>query len=342
MDGVGWRYIKTRKPWAIDKYKKQLSDEIEYWTFIQYLFFKQWKKLKDYANKQGIRIIGDVPFYIAADSVDTWSKSEIFKIDKNTYKPIVVSGCPPDAFSKTGQLWGNLIYDWNAIKKQNYKWWISRIEESLNLYDVIRIDHFRGFESFWEVPYGDSTAENGKWEKGPGKEIFDVIENKLGKVDIIAEDLGYLTDEVKKLLKDTGFPGMKVLQFAFSGANTNYYLPHKYRRNCIAYTGTHDNDTCKGWFDKTGDRQEVLNAKKYLGLNNEEGYNFGFLRGVWSSVADIAIAPMQDFLNLGNDSRMNLPSSFGGNWSWRVRKYQLDDDICKKIYDLSYRYGRVD
>ena len=334
--------IKRRELSAIDRYKKILADDIEYWIFIQYLFFKQWKKLKEYVNKQGIKIIGDLPFYIATDSADTWSKSENFKIDKKTYKPMVVSGCPPDAFSKTGQLWGNLIYDWESIKKDNYKWWLSRVEESLNLYDVIRIDHFRGFESYWTVPYGDSTAENGKWEKGPGKEIFYVIESKLGKINIIAEDLGYLTDEVKKLLKDTGFPGMKVLQFAFSGSNTNYYLPHNYIRNCIAYTGTHDNDTFKGWYEKTGSREEVINAKKYLGLNNEEGYNFGFLRGVWSSIADIAIAPMQDFLNLGNDSRMNLPSSFGGNWSWRIRRNQLNGDISNKIYDLSHRYRRID
>ena len=334
--------IKKREYYEMEAYKSVLLDEIEYWNFIQYLFFKQWGNLKKYVNDKGIKIIGDIPIYVSADSSDTWSRPSNFKLDKNTLQPLVVAGCPPDSFCKTGQLWGNLIYDWDYMKKNNYEWWMKRIAQSFKLYDVIRIDHFRGFESYWQVPFGNPTAEHGRWQKGPGIDFFNAIKNKFGNVGIIAEDLGFITDEVRNLLNSTGFPGMRVLQFAFGGSNKNDYLPHRYIKNCIAYTGTHDNDTFLGWYQQSGGRHEIENAKKYLGLNGEERYNWGFLRGVWSSVADVAIAPMQDFLNLGADSRMNLPSSFGGNWSWRVTEGQLNDWLQRRIYELSKMYGRVD
>ncbi|MBE6049262.1 MAG: 4-alpha-glucanotransferase [Clostridium sp.] len=332
--------IKFRKIDALNHYKEKLKDEIEYWCFIQYLFFTQWKDVKKYANDNGIEIIGDIPIYVSADSVDTWSNPENFKLDKNTLEPISVAGCPPDAFSSTGQLWGNVIYDWDYMKKNDYEWWINRIEENFKLYDVVRIDHFRGLESYWEVPYGEVTAVKGKWSKGPAMDLFKVIRKKLGDVNIIAEDLGFLTDEVIKFVKDSGCPGMKILQFAFDGSNGNYYLPHNYVKNCIAYTGTHDNDTCMGWYENTSSENDRKNAKEYLGLNKEEGYNWGFIRGVWSSIALITIAQMQDFLGIGNEGRMNLPSSLGGNWSWRMRNNLDLNTLANKILKINYRYSR--
>ena len=331
--------IKKRTEGSIKHYSKEVKEDVEYWMFIQYIFFKQWYKLKSYANSLGVRIIGDMPIYIAADSVDVWANPQGFLLDKNQV-PISVAGCPPDAFSETGQLWGNPIYDWSYLEKTGYKWWINRVRESLKMYDVIRIDHFRGFESYWSVPYGEKTAVNGKWVKGPGTKLFKAIENALGKVNIIAEDLGYLTDEVLKFRDETGFPGMKVLQFAFDSREESDYLPHNYIKNCIAYTGTHDNDTFRGWYELTGNKEDIKHCIKYLHLNEDEGYNWGFIRGAWSSVADTAIAIMQDFLNLGNEARMNLPSTTGENWRWRLKEGMLTDELAKKIYDMTKLYGR--
>lgn len=332
--------IKFRKKEALASYKEKLKDEIEYWCFIQYLFFSQWNNVKKYANEKGIEIIGDIPIYVSADSVDTWSNPENFKLNKDTLDPISVAGCPPDAFSSTGQLWGNVIYDWDYMKKNDYKWWINRIEENFRLYDVVRIDHFRGLESYWEIPYGETTAIKGKWSKGPAMDVFKVIREKLGDVNIIAEDLGFLTDEVVEFVKESECPGMKILQFAFDGSNDNHYLPHNYIKNCIAYTGTHDNDTCMGWYRNTSSENDRRNAKEYLGLNQEEGYNWGFIRGIWSSIAVIAIAQMQDFLSIGNEGRMNLPSSLGGNWSWRMRGDIDLDSLANKLSNINYRYSR--
>ena len=333
--------IKKREPEAIKKYKESLKDEIEFWSFVQYLFFEQWNALKDYTNSLGIEIIGDIPIYVAEDSVDAWSAPENFKMNLKEMKPLFVAGCPPDMFSETGQLWGNPIYDWDAMKKNNYKWWISRIKESLKLYDIVRIDHFRGFEAYWQIPYGEPTAVNGKWVKGPGMSLFNAVKKELGEINVIAEDLGFLTDEVKEFLKETGYPGMKILEFGFGGGDSEY-LPHNYIKNCIAYTGTHDNDTFLGWFEKTGTKKEVRNAIKYLGLNEEEGYNWGFIRGIWSSVADTAIAPMQDFLNLGNEARVNLPSTLGTNWQWRAKKEDINENLANKIYKFTKLYGRCE
>ena len=332
--------IKLRNKRALEIYKEDLKEEINYWIFVQYLFFKQWNALKAYVNDLGIKIIGDIPIYMSADSADTWANGEFFKLDEHK-NPIVVAGCPPDAFSDTGQLWGNPIYDWKYLEKTGYKWWINRIKESLKLYDIVRIDHFRGFEAYWEIPFGDTTAERGKWVKGPGIELFDAIKAELGEIAIIAEDLGYLTQEVIDFRNETGYPGMKILQFAFDTREESDYLPHNYKKNCIVYTGTHDNDTIMGWVNTTGVKKDVDFAKKYLKLDKREGYHWGFIRGAWSSTGNVAIAPMQDFLGLGNEARMNLPSTVGSNWKWRMKKETLNNALSGKIYELTKRYGRL-
>lgn len=330
--------IKLRKPFALQHYRKKLKEKIEFWIFIQYLFFKQWHKVKKYANQKGIYIIGDIPIYVAEDSADTWANSELFLLDKNK-TPIKVAGCPPDAFSKTGQLWGNPIYNWEELDKKHFTWWIQRIKGNYQLYDMIRIDHFRGFDSYWEISYGDPTAEKGRWVKGPGMKLFNALRAELGNLPIIAEDLGYLTESVIQLREETGYPGMKVLQFAFDAREESDYLPHHYDKNCIVYTGTHDNDTVNGWL-KTANPTDVQYAIRYLKLNKEEGYHWGFIRGAWSSVGKIAIAQMQDFLGLGSEARMNIPSTIGGNWKWRATKEQLSPALAEKILELTKLYGR--
>ena len=334
--------IRLRMEKSISKYKIELSDEINYWKFLQYEFFKQWNKLKNYINKLGIKVIGDIPIYVAEDSADLWSNPKVFLVDKNTLRPLKVAGCPPDAFSATGQLWGNPIYDWNYLEDTEYSWWINRIRQSLKLYDVIRIDHFRGFEAYWTVPNGEKTAMNGEWVKGPEMKLFYAIKKELGEVKIIAEDLGLLTEDTVSFRKKTGFPGMKVLAFAFSGESDNPYLPHNYEKNCVAYTGTHDNDTTRGWFETTGSEEEIKNAIEYLNLTEEEGYNWGLIRGIWGSVANTSIALMQDFLNLGNEARINLPSTMGNNWCWRAKKSAFTNELAKKIYRLTKIYGRCE
>ncbi len=330
--------IKLRKKTALEHYKEELKNEIDYWVFLQYIFFKQWAALKNYANINGIKIIGDIPIYGAEDSADTWANSEVFMLDEEK-RPIVVSGCPPDAFSATGQLWGNPIYNWSHLEKTHYKWWIERIKGNINLYDVTRIDHFRGFESFWQIPYGEPTAVNGKWVKGPGIKLFNAVKEVLGEVDIIAEDLGYLTQEVIDFRDASGYPGMKVLEFAFDTREESDYLPHNYEKNCIVYTGTHDNDTVMGWFENT-QKSDTDFAKRYLKLNKKEGYNWGFIRGALSSVGNLAIAQMQDYLGLGSEARMNIPSTLGGNWLWRVKREYLSHKLAKKINKITKLYGR--
>jgi len=331
--------IKHREKSVMTNYCEKLKDEIDYWIFLQYIFFKQWQSLKSYANNKGIKIIGDIPIYVASDSADTWQNTEIFLLDKDK-NPISVGGCPPDAFSKTGQLWGNPLYDWDLLEKRNFNWWISRIKNNMKLFDVTRIDHFRGFESYWEVPFGEETAINGKWSKGPGMKLFDAINKELGKVDIIAEDLGFLTNEVVELREKTGYPGMKVLQFAFDTREESDYLPHNYDKNCVVYTGTHDNDTACGWL-KSAEKADVEHAIKYLKLNADEGYHWGFIRGVWSSVANLSIAQMQDFLGLDSAARMNIPSTIGINWKWRIKGQCLTNELSEKIYDITRLYGRL-
>lgn len=331
--------IRFREKEAMDKYKKELEDEIGYWIFLQYIFHKQWRSLKEYANSNGIKIIGDIPIYVAGDSCDVWADHKMFLLDEERV-PLRVAGCPPDYFSETGQLWGNPLYDWVYLYKNNYIWWVNRIKMSLKLYDLVRIDHFRGFEAFWSIPYGDETAINGEWVKGPGVKLFNKIKEELGEVNIIAEDLGLLTKEVIDFLKETGFPGMKVLQFAFSRDYESQYVPHNHIKNCVVYTGTHDNDTFLGWFQDEKNKGDVEYAKEYLKLSEEEGYNWGFIRGAWSSVAALAIAPMQDFLGLDNNYRMNKPSIAENNWRWRAREEQLNEDLEIKIKKLTELYRR--
>ncbi|MBN1051277.1 4-alpha-glucanotransferase [Clostridium botulinum] len=334
--------IKLRKKEVLNKYREELKDEINLWKFIQYKFFEQWTNLKKYVNDLDIEIIGDIPIYVAEDSADIWANPKAFLLDEETLVPLKVSGCPPDNFAVTGQLWGNPIYNWDYIDKTNYKWWIDRMKQSSKLYDVIRIDHFRGFESYWSIPYGDPTAENGEWVKGPGMKLFNAIKKELGDIKIIAEDLGFLTDEVVKFREESGFSGMRVLQFAFVGDAANRDLPHNYEENCIAYTGTHDNNTFRGWLEKTGTEEEIEASIKYLGLNKEEGYNWGFIRGVWSSKAYLSIALIQDFLNLGNESRINVPSTLGQNWRWRAKEDVFTDELAEKIYEITKMYGRCE
>lgn len=330
--------IKLRDEKALTHYKELLKEETDYWTFLQYMFFKQWKALKAHANENGIKIIGDIPIYVAEDSSDTWANGEVFLLDEEK-RPVVVSGCPPDAFAATGQLWGNPIYDWEYLKNTKYQWWVERIKGSLSLYDITRIDHFRGFESFWQIPFGELTAVNGKWVKGPGIQLFDAIKEALGEVEIIAEDLGYLTQEVADFRDATGYPGMKVLEFAFDAREESDYLPHNYDKNCVVYTGTHDNDTVMGWIENA-DKNDVDFAVKYLKLNEEEGCNWGFIRGALSSVAKLAVVQMQDYLGLGTEARMNIPSTIGGNWQWRVKQEALSDQLAQKINEAVKLYGR--
>ncbi|MBR1477269.1 MAG: 4-alpha-glucanotransferase [Lachnospiraceae bacterium] len=331
--------IRTRKPDAMKKYEQELSDEIRFYEFQQYEFALQWSALKKYANERNIKIIGDIPIYVAFDSADTWSNPELFKFDKKGY-PTVVAGCPPDGFSATGQLWGNPIYDWEYHKKTGYEWWIRRIEHCFKLYDVLRIDHFRGFDEYYEIPYGSETAMHGEWVKGPGYELFKVMKENLGDKEVIAEDLGFLTPSVLKLVKKTGYPGMKVLQFAFDSREESDYLPYNYGRNCVVYTGTHDNQTSKGWYKSAG-RKDKSFARRYMCVRSPEDAAYDMIRTVLSSVADTAIIPMQDYLNLGDEARINTPSTLGGNWIWRMDKDALTNELSEKIRLLSRTYGRI-
>ena len=331
--GVAWfeweKDLKLRKPSEIEKAKEEFAEDVEFWKMLQYLFFKQWTELKAYANEKGIQIIGDVPIYVAGDSADVWANPGQFYLDENL-DPIDVSGCPPDAFSDDGQLWGNPLFRWDAMKKDGYTWWTKRIKAMSELYDVVRIDHFRGFDSYYAIPAKDKTARNGEWREGPGMDLFNTLEKKLGRLNIIVEDLGYLTPSVKQLLKDTGFPGMKLIQFAFDSREESDYLPHTYQKNCVVYTGTHDNDTIMGWC-KTAPKESVKYAKEYLRLNKEEGYNWGTMKAVWGCVGDMAIVPMQDILGIGSEGRMNTPSTLGMNWKWRAVDGQITSALAKKV-----------
>lgn len=319
-------------------FERSNQEEIFFWVFTQYLFLNQWLKLKKYANENGINIIGDLPIYVAEDSADVWGNPSIFKLN-DSLQPVTVAGCPPDYFSETGQLWGNPIYNWEALEKQNFSWWVKRIKHSFKLFDKLRIDHFRGFESYWEVKYNSETAINGKWTIGPGIKLFNKIRDELGDLNIIAEDLGFITEDVVELIKKTGFPGMKVLQFAFDSNGESDYLPHNYDKNCVVYTGTHDNNTALGWFEEIP-KDDYEFAVRYLKIDNYESLHWGLIRGAWSSTAYLAIAQMQDFIGLGKEARMNTPSTLGGNWSWRIRKGELTDELALKIAQLTSTYER--
>lgn len=331
--------LKHREKAALDKCRKSLSNEIEFWNFIQYEFFKQWFELKAYVNQLGIQIIGDIPIYVSTDSSDTWARPELFKLDED-YQPITVAGCPPDAFTEDGQLWGNPIYNWDYLEETDYKWWVERMKQNATLYDMIRIDHFRGFESYWEVPFGEETARNGKWTKGPGYKLFKTINKAIGNVAIIAEDLGFITEEVIKLRKKTGYPGMSIMQFAFDTNGESQYLPHNCDRESVAYIGTHDNETIVGWMENPDNAKQFAFAKRYLRLTKKEGYAWGFIRGLWASPANLVIAQMQDILGLDDRARMNIPSTVGDNWNWRMKKDAINEGIIRKLKRLTKTYGR--
>lgn len=331
--------IRLRRPAAIKRYSKEYAYEIGFYYFLQYFFTKQWKALKAYANEKGIEIVGDIPIYVAFDSADSWANPELFQLDEENL-PIGVAGCPPDAFSETGQLWGNPLYNWEYHKETKYAWWLKRIAHCYELYDVVRIDHFRGFDEYWFVPYGDETAQNGHWEPGPGIELFMAMKRKFGKLQVIAEDLGFLTPSVLQLLEDTGFPGMKVLQFAFGGDAKNLYLPHNHKQNCVVYTGTHDNETTVGWYHNLNDWTRG-HVNKYFGLADGKDINWKFIQVALSSVADTVVIPMQDYLGLGNEARINTPSSLGKNWEWRMKKDACTQELAAKMKELAIIYGRL-
>lgn len=333
--------IRVRKPEALAYYEEKCKDEILFQKYLQYEFSRQWKQLKGYANKKGIEIIGDVPIYVAFDSADSWSHPELFQFDENNI-PIEVAGCPPDGFSATGQLWGNPLYDWEYHKQTGYEWWISRIEYSRQLYDVVRIDHFRGFDEYYAIPYGDATAENGRWKQGPGYDIFKAISDKLGDMKIIAEDLGYLTESVIELVHKTGYPGMKIIQFAFDSRESGDYMPYHYGKNSVVYTGTHDNNTICGWYEGISEEDRRLSAE-YFGKTElkEDEIAWSFIRLAQSTTPDTCIIPLQDYLGLGEEARLNTPSVLGGNWNWRFLPGAVDDELVKRIRRVCEIYGRV-
>ncbi len=321
--------LRRREPRALARTGEELREETDFWQGVQYLFFRQWQKLKEYVNGRGIGLIGDLPIYVALDSADVWAGPELFQLDRELV-PTEVAGCPPDAFAADGQLWGNPLFDWERMEADGYAWWIGRIAHQLRLYDMLRIDHFRGFESYYAIPFGEGTARNGRWRPGPGMKLFRAVEAALGQKDIIAEDLGYLTPEVRQMLAESGFPGMKVLQFAFDSREESDYLPHNYDKNCVVYVGTHDNDTALGWLD-TVSPEDRRYAMDYLKLTGAEGYHWGLMRGAWASAAQLAVVTAQDLLGLGSGARMNTPSTLGGNWQWRAMPGVFTEELAQRL-----------
>ena len=336
--------IRDYEPEAVQAWSEKMQDEIGYYEYLQFEFARQWKKLRDYASAQGIRIIGDIPIYVSADSADFWAHRELFQLDDRG-RIRMIAGVPPDGFSATGQVWGNPLYDWAMHKETGYDWWIRRIAKCKELYDVIRIDHFRGFDEYFAIPAESETAADGHWEKGPGKDLFDAIKAALGETPIIAEDLGYITDTVRQLVRDTGFPNMKVLEFAFDSRDSSgalEYLPYRYQRNCVVYTGTHDNETLRGWIDNILpiERKQVC---EYLDVRTKDPQEIveKMIIACFSSVADYCIIPIQDYLGLDNSARINHPSTNGENWKWRVRKEDLSGSLAARIADMTAMYGRM-
>ena len=332
--------LKRRDPDAIWNARKELREEIRFYSFVQYLFFSQWEALRAYAHKNGVSIIGDVPIYVPLDSVDVWADPELFQLDA-ALLPTAVAGVPPDGFTADGQLWGNPLYDWSVHAKDGYSWWIRRMAAAGRLYDTVRLDHFRGFESYWAVPYGDATARNGRWVKGPGLALIDAIKKALPGLRLIAEDLGYLTREVLDMRDGSGFPGMKVLEFAFDSLEPSDYLPHTYTANSVCYTGTHDNMTMRQWFD-TASAEAVEYATQYMRLTEEEGLVWGTVRTAMSSVSDLCVIPMQDLLDLGAEARMNFPGTMSdSNWTWRVKDGIITPRLAQRLRNLTALYSRI-
>ena len=341
--GADWLHwdpdVATRRPEALESCRRQLADEVRFQQFTQFQFHRQWAVLKRYANERGIRIVGDVPIFVALDSADVWSRPELFHLDEKG-RPTVVAGVPPDYFSKTGQRWGNPLYRWDLMARDGYRWWVERFRATLTQVDMVRIDHFRGFQAYWEVPAHHKTAERGRWVEGPGEALFRALEAALGPLSVIAEDLGLITPDVEALRLKLGFPGMKVLQFAFGENARNPYLPHNYERRYVVYTGTHDNDTTVGWFASRSprERQAVL---RYLGTGGKE-IHWDMIRLAFASVADAAIVPLQDVLGLGSWARMNTPGLPKGNWTWRLAPGQLTEEHSRRLRDLAVTYGRTE
>lgn len=348
FQGASWdtwaEDIRFRWDNAMEYYQREYYFDIEFYQYLQYLFSKQWYRLKAYANDNGVKIIGDIPIYVAYDSADVWAHPELFQFDAQR-KPVAVAGCPPDGFSADGQLWGNPLYAWEVHRHTGYDWWVSRLAYCYQLYDVVRIDHFRGFDEYFSIPYGDETARNGHWEKGPGLELFRIVQSRLGYKTIIAEDLGYVTDSVRALVRDSGYPGMKVLEFAFDSRDTGSasdYLPHNYHNYCVAYTGTHDNETLRGWLESiTEEEQSMVREYLYMPEESLDTLTEALVRQIMASVAGIAIIPIQDYLGYGNEARINHPSTLGKNWKWRLLKGELKTSLEQRIYQLAKVYGRL-
>jgi 4-alpha-glucanotransferase len=339
--------LARREPAALEGARRAFGERIYAHKFFQYAFFQQWLRLKRYANEKGVRVIGDMPIFVAHNSADVWSQPPLFKL-KEDGGPAFVAGVPPDAFSETGQLWGNPLYDWERMREDNFAWWVDRVRETLKLVDVVRLDHFRGFAAYWEVPAEHETAEHGRWVEAPGRELFGALKEALGgDPPIIAEDLGTITPDVHALRDEFGFPGMRVLQFAFGGDPHDTHLPHEYTRASVAYTGTHDNDTAVGWLAQRSredagedEKRERENCLKYLATEGRE-INWDFIRAVQMSVADISVVPLQDVLGLGSEARMNTPASAEGNWAWRFRGGALTDDLRERLRETTATYGRL-
>ena len=331
--------FKNREPDALWQARRELKEHIRFYCFVQYLFHKQWDALRAYAHGSGVEIIGDVPIYVPLDSADVWSGTELFELD-DRLDPIAVAGCPPDAFSEDGQLWGNPLYRWDVHKKDGYSWWLRRIRAAAERYDVIRVDHFRGFESYWSVPYGAETARGGKWEKGPGMDFFRVLQRQMPQVRMIAEDLGFITPEVKALRDETGFPGMKVLQFAFDSEDSEY-LPHNCTAHSVCYTGTHDNMTTAQWLQAAPEHTRAY-ATRYMHLHEQEGLVWGVIRTAMAAVSELCIVQLQDYLELGEEARMNFPgTNTDSNWTWRAVPGVMTDELAQRIRELTGLYGRL-
>ena len=331
--------IRLHKPEAVREYSRRLSAELDFYVFLQYLFFRQWAELRDYAREKNVRFIGDIPIYVALDSADVWSEPRFFQLDGDNV-PLEVAGVPPDDFTDEGQLWGNPLYDWDAMANDGYGWWIRRIDGARRLYDVIRIDHFRGFESYWAVPNGEDTAAGGVWKPGPGMNLVSVLTSWFSDISFIAEDLGYATPGVKKLLEDSGLPGMKILEFAFDAHGESDYLPHRCRKGSVCYIGTHDNDTVLGWLDTTEPEDRDF-AARYMHITGDEGWCWGLIRTGMSTASDLFVMQLQDVLELPADCRMNTPGSAAGNWRWRMLPGALTETLAEKLRLYTETYRRI-
>jgi len=340
--GVAWNEwptaLRKRQKKSLELFIKEHRDAIDFHTYLQFIFYRQWKALRDYAHKKGIRIIGDIPIFVAYDSADVWENKTLFYLD-NDGLPEVVAGVPPDYFSETGQLWGNPLYKWAAHKEDEYQWWLERLQVVLSQVDIVRLDHFRGFEAYWEIPFGNKTAVEGRWVDGPGKDFFKVVKERLGELPIIAEDLGVITEPVKQMRDAFHLPGMKILQFAFASDPDDDFLPHNYPVKCVAYTGTHDNNTTLGWYQAAPEREQDF-CRRYLARSGQD-ISWSMIRVLWRSTADWVLAPMQDFLSLGEWARMNYPGTAAGNWSWRMHPDSLSEGLTDRLHETNYLFARL-